>query len=94
MAAGATRFWLWRWAGWPMSDWQRDALCAQTDPELFFPEKGMPAHKARTVCMACEVRPQCLEFALTTGQVYGVWGGYTEQQRRLLRRFRRARLAG
>ena len=77
-----------------MTTWRDAALCSQVDPELFFPEKGKPAAPAIRVCMACEVRPQCLELALQTRQKHGVWGGYSEKDLRRLIRFRDARLAG
>ncbi len=41
--------------------WQSDALCAQTDPEAFFPEKGGSTRDAKKICTTCEVRAQCLE---------------------------------
>ena len=39
--------------------------------------------------MICQVRPQCLEWAMATGQDSGVWGGLSEEERRALRRARR-----
>lgn len=61
-----------------------EALCAQVDPELFFPEKGHSSDKAREICAKCPVRAQCLEVF---GDVidYGVVGGLTEPERRALR---------
>ena len=58
-----------------------DALCAETDPEIFFPEKGQPARAALAVCARCPVRELCLA---TFGPItpYGVVGGTTAQQRR------------
>jgi WhiB family redox-sensing transcriptional regulator len=67
-------------------DWQERALCAQTDPDAFFPEKGGSAREAKKVCGRCEVRPECLEHALKRGERYGVWGGMTERERRQLAR--------
>jgi WhiB family redox-sensing transcriptional regulator len=63
-----------------------DALCAQVDTELFFPEKGSSVRSAKTVCRRCDVRKECLEYAINTGQRFGVWGGKTERERRSLRR--------
>jgi WhiB family redox-sensing transcriptional regulator len=63
-------------------EWQDDALCAQTDSEMFFPEKGGSTRDAKKVCSACEVREKCLEYALFTGQRYGIWGGLSERERR------------
>ena len=44
--------------------WQERALCAQTDPEAFFPEKGGSTREAKKVCLSCDVRAECLEYAL------------------------------
>jgi len=69
-----------------LSAWKRLALCAQTDPEAFFPEKGSSNAAAKRVCMACEVRVECLEWALDQGEPHGVWGGMSERERRRLAR--------
>ena len=66
--------------------WQADALCAQTDPEAFFPEKGGSTRDAKRVCASCEVRDQCLEYALQNGERFGIWGGLSERERRKLKR--------
>jgi WhiB family redox-sensing transcriptional regulator len=64
--------------------WQERALCAQTDPEAFFPEKGGSTRPAKSVCLACPVRAECLEYALDNDERFGVWGGLSEQERRRL----------
>jgi WhiB family redox-sensing transcriptional regulator len=64
--------------------WQESALCAQTDPELFFPEQGGSTVKARRVCARCEVIEKCLEYALSHQERFGVWGGMSEEERRAL----------
>ncbi|WP_263599407.1 WhiB family transcriptional regulator [Arthrobacter pullicola] len=66
--------------------WQADALCAQTDPEAFFPEKGGSTRDAKKVCAACNVRSQCLEYALANDERFGIWGGLSERERRRLRK--------
>lgn len=66
--------------------WQADALCAQTDPEAFFPEKGGSTREAKRICEQCEVRIKCLEFALEHDERFGIWGGLSERERRKLRR--------
>lgn len=66
--------------------WQQRALCAQTDPEAFFPEKGGSTREAKAVCQACEVREECLEYALANDERFGIWGGLSERERRRLRR--------
>jgi WhiB family redox-sensing transcriptional regulator len=68
------------------TSWQEAALCAQTDPEAFFPEKGGSTREAKRVCSGCEVRTQCLEYALANDERFGIWGGLSERERRRLRR--------
>jgi WhiB family transcriptional regulator, redox-sensing transcriptional regulator len=77
-------------------EWVRRARCKDEDPELFFPvgttgSSSLQTEMAKAVCGACEVRPECLEWALATGQDSGVWGGLSEDERRALRRARRRR---
>jgi WhiB family redox-sensing transcriptional regulator len=69
----------------PLS-WQTDSLCAQTDPEAFFPEKGGSTRDAKKICTSCEVRNQCLEYALKNDERFGIWGGLSERERRKLRK--------
>ncbi len=66
--------------------WQERALCAQTDPEAFFPEKGGSTREAKKVCRACEVQEECLEYALTHDERFGIWGGMSERERRRIKR--------
>jgi len=81
-------------------DWWRLAACRDADPELFFPVTAQgPAKddiaRAKAVCAGCGVRRQCLQFALATHQLHGVWGGMTEDERQLhLRNQRAAATAG
>lgn len=65
--------------------WQDRALCAQTDPEAFFPGKGGSTRKAKRLCVGCEVRAECLEYALSRDERFGIWGGLSERERRRLR---------
>jgi WhiB family redox-sensing transcriptional regulator len=67
-------------------DWQERALCAQTDPEAFFPEKGGSTREAKRICAGCDVRAECLEYALAHDERFGIWGGLSERERRRLRR--------
>ena len=69
--------------------WQERALCAQTDPEAFFPEKGGSTREAKKVCLSCDVRGECLEYALANDERFGIWGGLSERERRRLRLQRR-----
>lgn len=66
--------------------WQERALCAQTDPEAFFPEKGGSTREAKRICSVCEVRAECLEYALAQDERFGIWGGLSERERRKLKR--------
>jgi WhiB family transcriptional regulator, redox-sensing transcriptional regulator len=66
--------------------WQERALCAETDPEAFFPEKGGSAREAKRICTGCEVRAECLEYALANDERFGIWGGLSERERRRLHR--------
>ena len=66
--------------------WQERALCAETDPEAFFPEKGGSTREAKKICTGCEVRSECLDYALGNDERFGIWGGLSERERRRLRR--------
>jgi WhiB family transcriptional regulator, redox-sensing transcriptional regulator len=67
-------------------DWRVRALCAQVDPDIFFPEKGESPAAAKRVCASCEVRAECLQDALDRNERFGVWGGLSERERRILAR--------
>ena len=66
--------------------WQERALCAQTDPEIFFPEKGGSTREAKRICLGCEVRSECLEYAMDKDERFGIWGGLSERERRRLKK--------
>jgi WhiB family redox-sensing transcriptional regulator len=66
--------------------WQERALCAQTDPEAFFPEKGGSTREAKRICLGCEVKDACLEYALANDERFGIWGGLSERERRRIKR--------
>ena len=66
--------------------WQEKALCAQTDPEAFFPEKGGSTREAKRICLGCEVKDACLDYALANDERFGIWGGLSERERRCLKR--------
>jgi WhiB family redox-sensing transcriptional regulator len=69
--------------GQDMSWWQ-DAECRGTDPDLFFPERGASLVAAKAVCADCSVADECLAFGLY--EKFGIWGGLSERERRVLRR--------
>jgi hypothetical protein len=68
--------------------WTTSALCAQVDPELFYPDKGGPALPAQSICRRCEVLAECLEYVLATETAprHGIWAGLTPDQRTRLAR--------
>ncbi len=68
--------------------WQARANCLGVDPDLFFPERGASTREAKGVCAGCEVRVECLEYALQNGEKFGIWGGMSERERRRIRRQR------
>lgn len=70
--------------------WQADANCVGVDPDIFFPERGASTKEAKSICTACKVRENCLEYALDNGEKFGIWGGTSERERRRLRRARAA----
>jgi WhiB family redox-sensing transcriptional regulator len=70
-------------------EWRKAALCAQVDPEIFFPEIGSSygSQQAKKLCGSCDVKQQCLDYALENRERYGVWGGASPGDRyRMLRR--------
>jgi len=78
-------------AGFDRASWRESAACRDAETELFFPiSKVGPAvaetSRAKEICAGCPVRQACLTYALATNQVYGIWGGYDEDERRVLRR--------
>lgn len=66
--------------------WQDKGLCAQTDPEAFFPDKGGSTREAKRICQGCEVRSECLAYALDNDERFGIWGGLSERERRRIKR--------
>jgi len=66
--------------------WADRALCGQTDPEIFFPDSDTQASEARAICARCQVRSQCLSYAMDAGENHGIWGGLDPQERQRLRR--------
>ena len=68
--------------------WQDFANCRGADADLFFPERGASTRRAKSICAACEVQADCLEFAIVQGEKFGIWGGMSERERRKVRRER------
>ena len=68
--------------------WQDYANCRGADADLFFPERGASTRKAKAICNACDVKLECLDFAIVQGEKFGIWGGMSERERRRVRRQR------
>ena len=80
---------------WDTDDWRDVALCRDTSPELFFPigTTGMAIDQidaAKRICQRCPSAAECLDFAIFTNQENGIWGGFTEEERRQIRRDRQS----
>ncbi|MDQ3781538.1 MAG: WhiB family transcriptional regulator [Actinomycetota bacterium] len=77
----------------PDEGWRDQAACAGSDLELFFPvgEDAESVAPAKAICAICPVREDCLNYAISTNQPEGVWGGMTGPERRRLRRRLRER---
>lgn len=73
----------------PRPAWQEQALCAQTDPALFFPEKGDSNWAAKMICRRCPVQAECLQHAVDNGEMHGIFGGLTPKERKAMRRAER-----
>ncbi len=71
------------------ASWRQAAACRGVDPEVFYPISDEEAGAAKAVCGRCPVRQPCLEFALSSRERDGVWGGATERERRRMLRQRR-----
>jgi WhiB family redox-sensing transcriptional regulator len=71
-------------------NWIAQANCAGTDSEAFFPEIGESPALAKKVCSKCEVKTQCLHYAIDNNISFGIWGGTNEKDRRHLKKQRRA----
>lgn len=73
-----------------LMNWRDHAACRGADPDLFFPvgtadSARLRVREAKQVCRACPVRARCLSWAVNAGVTDGVWGGTTEDERRVIR---------
>jgi WhiB family redox-sensing transcriptional regulator len=80
------------------TDWRATGACLGADPDLFFPIAVGEAARAQVeralrICDRCQVRQQCLDFAVRTGESHGIWGGTTPDDRLRARRARTRRAA-
>jgi WhiB family transcriptional regulator, redox-sensing transcriptional regulator len=81
-----------------ITNWRSAGACLSADPDLFFPISTTgPAEKqiarAKLICAGCAVRLECLEFAMSHDQLFGIWGGTTPEDRQRERRRKRRRAA-
>lgn len=68
-------------------DWRDQAACRGMDTNLFFPERGHNAtDEVKAACASCPVAQQCLDYAMALGDRFGIWGGTSDKQRRVIRR--------
>ena len=67
-------------------DWRAKGLCSQSDPDLWFSVGALDHKQAKLICGQCEVRQQCLQYAVSAPVEHGIWGGLTERERRKVRR--------
>jgi len=67
-------------------NWRAHALCADTDPDIFFAPGALEHKMAKRICAGCPVRSECLSYAMDAPVDHGVWGGLTERERRRWRR--------
>ena len=65
--------------------WRDHAACRGVDPDLFYPPAGALGADAKAVCRGCDVREECLTYALDNGEKQGIWGGLSERERRRIR---------
>lgn len=73
------------------TDWRDDAACIEVGPDAFFPGKGESPADALRMCAGCDVREQCLAFAVADPTIDGIWGGTTPKQRQAIRAARGAK---
>lgn len=66
--------------------WQAAALCKETYPDAFFPEKGESPLSAKRICGRCPVTDECLDWALGNNERWGIWGGLSDAERRKIQR--------
>src|SRR5262245_50106838 len=79
-----------------LGEWQAAGACVSADPEIFFPVSGRGAsgaqiEQARQICAGCRVRQECLDWAMSSGEMHGIWGGTTPEDRTRARRKEAAR---
>lgn len=61
--------------------WETEARCRVYDPEIFFDTRARSERKAKAICSKCEVRTECLAFAIQSRSEFGIWGGLNVRER-------------
>jgi WhiB family redox-sensing transcriptional regulator len=61
--------------------WMLDGRCSQVDADLWYADSPYDQFEAVQICSRCEVRPECLLYALKHDEKFGIWGGYTTAER-------------
>lgn len=65
--------------------WLARRACADMPVAVFFPEDSHGVTRAKAICATCPVRSDCLQSALDNDELFGIWGGLSERQRRFVR---------
>jgi len=66
-----------------------DAACKGHDPAPWFPRTGQSPEAGKALCGACPAQARCLDWALAKGELLGIWGGTTPDERAEILRQRR-----
>jgi WhiB family transcriptional regulator, redox-sensing transcriptional regulator len=61
--------------------WETEARCRVYDPEIFFDTRARSERRAKSICSKCEVRTECLAFAIQSRSEFGIWGGLNVRER-------------
>ena len=69
---------------WTDESWEDSAACRGADVELFFSIEEDDQRQALEYCRVCPVRQECLQTAIERREIYGIWGGMLEVERRQL----------
>ena len=66
--------------------WQERHMRSDGPQSLLPPERAASTREAKKVCLTCEVRSECLEYALAHDERFGIWGGLSERERRKVKK--------
>jgi len=69
-------------------EWMEHGACVGKPQAWWFPGRGENTNRSKNICAACPVLDQCREYALSTGQQHGIWGGLSERERHRIRAVR------